>query len=30
MNEKPIVILDDSEDFILEEIEEMIEGWKTI
>ncbi len=30
MDEKPIVILDDSEDFILEEIEEMIEGWKTI
>lgn len=29
MDEKPIVILDDSEDFILEEIEEMIEGWKT-
>lgn len=30
MDEKPIVILDDSEDFILEEIEEMIEGWKKI
>lgn len=29
MDEKPIVILDDSEDFILEEIEEMIEGWET-
>lgn len=29
MDEKPIVILDDSEDFILEEIEEMVEGWKT-
>lgn len=30
MDEKSIVILDDSEDFILEEIEEMIEGWKKI